>query len=308
MKISRPTIVGTPKFQISNLRNLLLIFFVLLFSVSFLPSVYSHGGHGGGGDKSIDVESMVYVPEGEFIMGSNEDELMEIKRVYGKRGGIEGYLFEKEKPKRRVFVKSFYIDKYEVTNAQYKKFIDAIGHPAPSGWNNNKYPAGKANNPVMYVSWYDAKAYAKWAGKRLPTEEEWEKAARGTDGRIYPWGNKYDPALTSTAESVMENIEEGICSVTTGNHVGTAKGDVSPYGVHDMGGNVREWTDSWFIAEKGEKVVKGGSWVDLSPKARSASRDGINPKGVSHIIGFRCVRDYEMTATNSVSDSVRRQG
>ncbi|HLA48618.1 MAG TPA: SUMF1/EgtB/PvdO family nonheme iron enzyme, partial [Nitrospinota bacterium] len=81
-----------------------------------------------------------------------------------------------------------------------------------------------------------------------------------------------------------------------------------PYGVHDMGGNVREWTDSWFIAEKGEKVVKGGSWVDLSPKARSASRDGVNPKGVSHIIGFRCVRDYEMTATNSVSDSVRRQG
>ncbi|MBI3584347.1 MAG: formylglycine-generating enzyme family protein [Nitrospinae bacterium] len=285
------------KFQISNLRNLLLIFFVLFFSVSFLPSVYSHGGHGGGEGKSIDTEAMVYIPGGEFIMGSNEDELMEIKKVYGKRGGIEGYLFEKEKPKKRVFVKSFYIDKYEVTNAQYKKFIDATGHPAPSGWNNGKYQPGKANNPVLYVSWYDAKAYAKWAGKRLPTEEEWEKAARGTDGRIYPWGNKYDPALTSTAESVMENIEEGICNVTTGIPVGTAKGDVSPYGVHDMGGNVREWTDSSFIAEKEEKVVKGGSWVDLSPKARSASRDGVNPKGVSHIIGFRCVRDYEMTAS-----------
>jgi len=275
-----------------------LCFFI--FTIYYLLStvtVYSHGGHGGGGDKSNDVESMVYIPEGEFLMGSNDDELMEIKKVYGKRGGIEGYLFEKEKPKRRVFVKSFYIDKYEVTNAQYKKFIIATGHPAPSGWDNFKYPPGKANNPVLYVSWYDAKAYAKWAGKRLPTEEEWEKAARGTDGRIFPWGNKYDPALTSTAESIMENIEEGICNVTTGISVGTAKGDVSPYGVHDMGGNVREWTDSWFIAEKGEKVVKGGSWVDLSPKARSASRDGVNPKGVSHIIGFRCVRDYEMTAS-----------
>ncbi len=275
-----------------------LCFFIFtIYYLLYTVTVYSHGGHGGGGDKSIDVESMVYVPEGEFIMGSNEDELMEIKRVYGKRGGIEGYLFEKEKPKRRVFVKSFYIDKYEVTNAQYKKFIDATGHPAPSGWNNGKYPQGKANNPALYVSWYDAKAYAKWAGKRLPTEEEWEKAARGTDGRIYPWGNKYDPALTSTAESIMENIEEGICSVTTGNPVGTAKGDVSPYGVHDMGGNVREWTQSSFMAGKDERVVKGGSWVDLSPKARCANKDGVNPKGVSHIIGFRCVRDYEMTAS-----------
>lgn len=271
--------------------------FCLLSSVFFLPSVYSHGGHGGGGDKSIDVESMVYIPEGEFLMGSNEDELAEIKKVYGKRGGIEGYLFEKEKPKRKVFVKSFYIDKYEVTNAQYKKFIDATGHTPPRGWNKGKYPTGKANNPVLYVNWHDAKAYAKWAGKRLPTEEEWEKAARGTDGRTFPWGNKYDPELTCTAESVMENIEEGICNVTTGIPVGTAKGDVSPYGVHDMGGNVREWTESWFIAEKGEKVVKGGSWVDLSPKARCASKDGVNPNGISHIIGFRCVRDYEMRAS-----------
>jgi formylglycine-generating enzyme required for sulfatase activity len=283
--------------KISNLRNLLLIFLVFLFSMSFLPFVYSHGGHGGGEGKTLNIEEMVHVPEGEFFMGSNEDELTEIKRVYGKRGGIEGYLFEKEKPKRRVFVKSFYIDKYEVTNAQYKKFIDATGHPAPSGWNGGKYPPGKANNPVLYVSWYDAKSYAKWAGKRLPTEEEWEKAARGTDGRIYPWGNKYDPALTSTAEAIVENIQEGICNVTTGNPVGTAKGDVSPYGAHDMGGNVREWTDSFFMAGKEDKVVKGGSWVDLSPKARCASRDGINPKGVSHIIGFRCARDYEMTAS-----------
>ena len=303
--------VQDSKFKIQDVRISLILTscFLLLTSVfCLLSSAYSHGGHGGGEGKSIDTEAMVYIPEGEFIMGSNEDELMEIKKVYGKRGGIEGYLFEKEKPKRKVFVKSFYIDKYEVTNAQYKKFIDVTGHPVPRGWNKGKYPPGKANNPVLYVSWYDAKAYAKWAGKRLPTEEEWEKAARGTDGRIFPWGNKYDPALTSTAESIMENIEDGICNVTTGIPVGTAKGDVSPYGVHDMGGNVREWTDSWFIAEKGEKVVKGGSWVDLSPKARSASRDGINPKGVSHIIGFRCVRDYEMTATNSVSDSVRRQG
>src|SRR3989338_6307044 len=111
--------VQDSKFKIQDVRISLILTscFLLLTSVfCLLSSAYSHGGHGGGEGKSIDTEAMVYLPEGEFIMGSNEDELMEIKKVYGKRGGIEGYLFEKEKPKRKVFVKSFYIDKYEVTN------------------------------------------------------------------------------------------------------------------------------------------------------------------------------------------------
>ncbi len=275
---------------------------LLLTSVFFLLSfAYSHGSYAGGG---ADGAGMVFIPEGEFIMGSDDDDIKEVKKVYGNKGGMEGYLYESEKPKRKVYVKSFFIDKYEVTNAQYKKFMDAAGHPAPKHWGNGMYPPGKAHYPVLFISWYDAKEYAKWAGKRLPAEEEWEKAARGTDGRAYPWGNKYDPALASTAEAILENIIEGICNVNTGNPVGIARGDVSPYGVHDMGGNVREWTNSRFGdcpgcgpgQGKDKKVVKGGSWVDLSPKARCASKDGVEPEAVSHIIGFRCVRDYEMVA------------
>jgi formylglycine-generating enzyme required for sulfatase activity len=259
----------------------------LFFTVCFLP-FYSHG------DQVIGGGEMVYVPEGEFIMGSNDDELHEIKNVYGKRGGFEGYLFEAERPRRKIYTKSFFIDKYEVTNAQYKKFIDAAGYPTPRHWKNGTYPAGKADYPVLFVSWYDAKEYAKWARKRLPTEAEWEKAARGTDGRVYPWGNHFDPALTSTAESSLENMGDALCNVNTGNRVGKVKGDVSPYGAYDMGGNVREWTDSWYDEGKLKKVIKGGSWVDLSPKARAANREGIDPQGVSHIMGFRCVSDYGM--------------
>jgi formylglycine-generating enzyme required for sulfatase activity len=273
---------------------------LILLCIGYELSAMSYQQIGGGADGT----GMVFIPEGEFIMGSDDDDIKEVKKIYGNKGGMEGYLYESEKPKRKVYVKSFFIDKYEVTNAQYKKFIDATGYPPPRHWSNGMYPSGKAHYPVLFISWYDAKEYAKWAGKRLPTEEEWEKAARGKDGRIYPWGGKYDPVLTSTAEAILENILEAICNVNTGNPVGTASGDLSPYGVHDMGGNVREWTDSWFSSGKEKKVVKGGSWVDLSPKARCASKDGIALKAVSHIIGFRCVKDYEMTARISDQWSV----
>ena len=167
--------------------------------------------------KIVDKDSMVLIPAGEFQMGSNDGE-------------------PDEKPVHTVYVDAFYMDVTEVTNVQYKKFVDANPQWKKSHisdgdylkhWNGNRYPTGKGNHPVVYVSWYSAMAYAAWAGKRLPTEAEWEKAARGRlVGKKYPWGDlidfskaNYDSMGTTTVGSYPPNR----------------------YGLYDMGGNVWEW-------------------------------------------------------------------
>ena len=121
-----------------------------------------------------DGKEMVYIPAGEFLMG-------EVKRP--------------------VSVQAFYIDRHLVTNAEYQKFVDATGYPAPLNWARGRHPEGKADHPVTQVKWDDASEYAKWAGKRLPTDEEWEKAARGTDGRTYPWGDEWGKDRCNTCET-----------------------------------------------------------------------------------------------------------
>ncbi|MBI3399481.1 MAG: SUMF1/EgtB/PvdO family nonheme iron enzyme [Deltaproteobacteria bacterium] len=233
---------------------------------------------------------MVFIPAGEFIMGSSVEEIEKIRKQYGNRGDFVGYDFKKETPQRKVYVKAFYIDRYEVTNAQYKRFIDATGHRPPYHWENGVYPQDKGNYPVINVSMDDAKAYAFWAGKRLPTEEEWEKASRGMDGRIYPWGNEFNPDNVRTAEAFL-NTRLCLRDLTQfAAPVDEFKNDKSPYGVYDTAGNVMEWTDSWY--EKGEtKVVKGAAWVHLGPRARSAGKDGARPDEISHLVGFRCAMD-----------------
>lgn len=236
---------------------------------------------------------MVFIPGGYFLMGSSEDELGEVKNKYGKRAPYNEYDFDHEAPKRKVFVKDFYIDRHEVTNKEYYEFIKATGRQRPMNWRGEKYESGKDDHPVLYVSQEDAAAYAKWAGKRLPTEAEWEKAARGVDGRVYPWGNEFDPYKSATAESDIRFIYGALCSFNSANEVEGADGDVSPYGVHDMAGNVREWTASTDTNDHSTVVVKGASWVDLSINARVAHGEYV-PKGArSHIIGFRCVKDAE---------------
>jgi serine/threonine-protein kinase len=223
-------------------------------------------------------------------MGSSSEEVEKVRKEYGHRGDFVGYDFDKEMPKRTIYVKAFYIDKYEVTNAQYQEFIDATGHPPPRHWGDGFYHPDKANYPVINVSWLDAKAYAEWAGKRLPTEKEWEKAARGDDGRIYPWGDKFNPENAGTAEGILYIILSPRDLFRYAAPIDEFKGDKSPYGVYDMAGNVMEWTDSWY--ERGKtKVVKGAAWVHLGPRARSAASDGIQPEGLSHLVGFRCATD-----------------
>ncbi|MBN1954325.1 MAG: SUMF1/EgtB/PvdO family nonheme iron enzyme [Anaerolineae bacterium] len=176
----------------------------------------------------------------------------------------------------------FWIDRTPVTNAEYARFVQDTGHAPPEHWKAKTPPKEIADRPVVNVSWHDAVAYAKWAGKRLPTEEEWEKAARGTDGRVYPWGDEFDNDKCNTRES-------GIGATTAVGRY-SPQGD-SPYGCVDMAGNVWEWTAS--DHEWGDKVLRGGSWFDGPDYARAAYRDGIGPGGRNGSLGFRCARSSE---------------
>lgn len=222
-------------------------------------------------------QDMVFIPPGQTIIGSNEEEINKI----AQRQGVDLAELEDEKPRRQVFVKGFFIDKYEVTNAQYKKFIEATGRRPPLNWEGDIYPAGRDNHPVVYVSWEDAKRYCEWAGKRLPTAEEWEKAARGPEGKLYPWGDEYG------AEKVnLVNTGRGSTAP-----VGEYQGDKSPYEVYDMGGNVSEWTSSWYDGDRDSYILKGGSWYSNLYAARGAQRSIGIPDYKLDIAGFRCAKD-----------------
>lgn len=259
----------------------------------------------------IDLSDMVFIPAGPFLMGSSDEEAQQVIRQLGGAEILEDITykansspqsrevtediqwFQAEKPQREVFVDAFYIDKYEVTNAQYKTFIDATEHRPPRHWENNTYPVEEDNLPVVYVSWKDAVTYCRWVGKRLPIEEEWEKAARGVDAHIWPWGNEFD-IKKCNVESWEGSGPKPVGSYPQG---------VSPYGVYDMAGNVWEWTDGWYDAYPGSvytspefgqkfRVARGGSWYhydSLGPiGARCASRDRGTEDHISYVVGFRC--------------------
>jgi formylglycine-generating enzyme required for sulfatase activity len=235
----------------------------------------SCGGAGTSQAQDIDLEEMILIPEGEFIMGSEVN--------------------WKESPQHMAYTDAFWIDKYEVTVSEYKKFVDETGHRVPKYWfrmGGNPKPDSEML-PIVYVDYYDACAYCEWEGKRLPTEAEWEKAARGIDGRVYPWGNEWDPAYANTWEK--------------GSHrrmpVNAYPHGASPYGVLNMGGNVWEWTSSWLISYPGadmefdftgtDIVLKGGSWLDFADSTRPARRHEFTPYISYNTVGFRCVKDVE---------------
>ena len=222
---------------------------------------------------------MVYVPAGEFTMGTNQSEGI----------GPNTPRFNNDaRPEHKVTVGAFYIDKTEVTNAAYKKFCDATEYPTPPGWKNNTFPEGQNDFPVIRISWPEASAYAAWIGKRLPTEIEWEKAARGTDARLFPWGNDWD-------ENRVVSSRDGALKV------GSKLEGASPYGALDMAGNVYEWTSNWYdaypdapikFAEYGTtmKVIRGGGY-DYRSVAQTFFRSVAFPRTRSDWIGFRCARD-----------------
>lgn len=226
---------------------------------------------------------MVSIPAGEFLMGTDE------------RLPDEG-------PPHKVDLPSFWIDKYEVTNLQYQHFIEQAGRRAPEHFVQRHFPPGKADHPVTFVSWFDAEAYCKWAGKRLPTDEEWEKAARGDDGRTFPWGDEFRLQVANTP---VRWSSLGLEGDTT--PVGAFPDGASPYGLNDMSGNVWEWTASWYKAYPGNtresenygekyRTLKGGSWWDCSfykcgISAPVYNRSFFSPKVKNSSFGFRCAKD-----------------
>ncbi|MES1982053.1 MAG: SUMF1/EgtB/PvdO family nonheme iron enzyme [Pseudomonadota bacterium] len=230
-----------------------------------------------------DPNPMVLIPAGKFTRGSD-------------------HRLPDEGPQYVADVPAFLIDKYEVTNLQYKQFIDATNRKSPSHFRNRTYPEGKVDHPVTYVSWHDAQAYCEWAGKRLPTDIEWEKAARGTDTRDYPWGDDFDVnKLNSPVRWKALNVEGDTTPA------GAFEGGKSPYGLYDMSGNVWEWTASWYTQYPGNtwpsenygeqyKVLKGGSWWDCSfyrcgVSAPVFNRSYFKQNVKNSSFGFRCAKD-----------------
>ena len=176
------------------------------------------------------------------------------------------------------FLPNFWMAKSPVTNAHYENFVRDAGYKMPRHWGKGKYPVGLTNHPVVGVSWHDATAYAGWAGLQLPTEQQWEKAARGHDGREYPWGNEWKPYCNTWEAGIRTTTPVGYYSPF---------GD-SPYGCVDMSGNVWEWTSSWLDSEKMSRVLRGGSW-DLLGRAGVAFRNRSYPDFYDVDIGFRVV-------------------
>jgi formylglycine-generating enzyme required for sulfatase activity len=212
-----------------------------------------------------------------------------------KEYGIEELFLESERPERKVNLPGFNIDKYEVTNRAYNLFVSNTGNPPPPHWKNGSYPPTADMHPVTNVSWYDAFEFCKALGKRLPTEEEWEKAARGPKGNRFSWGNNFD--------TKKSNLDKGTTVA-----IDSLDEDISFYGVRGLTGNVMEWTDSWFNAYpdakvqseqygKKNKVIKGWSGTDVRHynmayiNARSSSRHYLAPDNISDDIGFRCAWD-----------------
>ena len=201
--------------------------------------------------------------------------------------GSESSLAADQKPAHSVEIGLLLVDRFEVTQLQYQRFVDTTGHAPPAGWSGGDYAPGEALLPVSGVSWSDAQAYAQWTNKRLPTEAEWEWVARGQEGRLYPWGNQESSERANTRESGSGHAAS----------VGSYPGDVTPDGVFDLGGNVREWTTDRYgpyrdphapPANGDEMVVRGGSFESYQDTALARSRVAADEQLAD--LGFRCVR------------------
>ena len=293
------------------------------------------------------VDGMVLIPAGEFTMGSDKAEDTKMWREGNALNpyGFKDRLYVDEHPMRKLTLPAFLIDKYEVTNSQYRDFVVATQHAVPWGWLQNGYNftyeflttlpleylrqvatnrfkldmdvpnmsqqdllaalkknmAGRDNLPVTTVNWDDASNYCKWAGKRLPTEAEWEKAARGSRSLEFPWGNEWDPKKINT----MADDPEAPYSAG-----GSYPGDKSPYGVYDMAANVAEWVADWYDAYpaappsdnkffgKKQRVARGGitssgHYDSISLMFRTAKRNHFLPQTALIDLGFRCAKDAD---------------
>ena len=242
-----------------------------------------------------DGKRMLYVPSGWFTMGTADADV----RHLSTRSGDTPGRFSDETPEHRVFLEAFYIDETPVTKAEYHGFLNANPlYAVPPGWDRVQctYPPRQGEQPVVNVSWEDARAYAAWADKQLPTEAQWEKAARGSDRRIYPWGNEFDPTRCNIWEIALFDTTPVTRYAPRGN---------SPYGVIDMAGNVWEWCADWYAADYYSRspshnpagpveglfrVLRGGAWSSHREDLRASNRHYFYPRYRDVIVGFRCVQ------------------
>ncbi len=251
--------------------------------------------------------NIVLIPQGAFIMGTD------IEAFYGTALANSEHAKLDEAPMHIRFLGAYLIDEYPVTNAEYAAFVQETKHPFPPHWKNGDFAPEEANLPVVHVSWHDSAAYAQWAGKQLPTEAEWEKACRGPDGRIYPWGNVFVPDESESTEIPAETLQILTTSLTP---VGIRPVTVSPYGVGDAAGNVWEWTADWYQpypdpkplkqgTDDKQKALRGGSWLEVRDGTaeryfRCANRLHAPPDYAAGNIGFRCVREAPPEQIESV--------
>ena len=245
-------------------------------------------------EEQIVSQEMVQVPAGDFVRGTNE-------------GGYN------ERPQGVMYVEEFWIDKYEVTNHQYSEFVEKTGHRKPgppSRYARKLVHLRGVNQPVTYVSWDDAHSYCRWKGKRLPTEAEWEKAVRGTDGRTWPWGDRLENHYANFGGS-----QDGFEYTAP---VGSFPKDQSMFGVYDGAGNSMEWVDNWYVedlykvssARKRDrdrsrdaqtyKTLRGGGYTSRGIDLRITNRMFMVPDFRDETIGFRCAKSGDHGASEEV--------
>lgn len=277
-----------------GMRWLSLAVFMLVWTTLVHSADAPVASNGAGGElvKGKDGAPMVLIPAGPFLMGSND--------------GLPN-----ERPEHTVTLGAYYIDRFEVTAGRYQKFVESANRNLPPTWDDEAAQA-MGDLPAVGMSWKDAAAYCKWAGRRLPTEAEWEKAARGTDGRRYPWGHmqpfvdiaNYNRGVWVSEAVTLVPVNSGLEGMSVRH--GLKEGGKSPYGLFHMAGNAAEWVADWYDREyyqqtpaanptgpkEGEKrVIRGGSWADLPVALRVTSRMSAEPDYEDRTIGFRCAMD-----------------
>ena len=262
-------------------------------------------------------DEMVFVPGGPFVMGVDKavnPNVKNMSKIKQLKYAVSREAFNDEGPARTVTLNAFHLDKFEVSNKKYRAFIKATGHPAPAYWDDHR--RNKMEQPVSGVNWNDANAYCHWANKRLPTEAEWEKTARGPENLKYPWGNDLDPTKGNFARK--QEYTSNVNAYPEGK---------SPYGAYNMAGNVFEWVADWYdpnyykntqeninpigprdgawlsgtgtyvdrIAVGKKRVIRGGSWYAPASSVTNTHRFWNDPMNNSYGVGlgFRCARSVE---------------